>query len=327
MTEAMPVSRPRVTESPQALGDLAVVVVNFGAHDLLISNLLPLARSWPGLRIVVVDNYSSVEEAARVQLLASAEGWRAVMSSTNVGFGAGTNRGVGVAIAEGAARILLLNPDAWIERGSVEKLDAVVRVDLSAVVMPTILNPDGSLHFAGADLLLDSGDMRSSRRRPQQHVDRYVPWLSAACLMTSAELWTRVGGFDEGYFLYWEDVDLSVRAQSAGGRLVVLDEATAVHSEGSTHRDSRRNPAEAAKSSTYYYYNTRNRLVFAAKNLDRQDQRRWLRRSLPAGYRILSRGGRRQFLRPWGPVKAAASGTLAGSIALSRTWVRRGPAK
>jgi GT2 family glycosyltransferase len=263
---------------------------------------------------VVVDNYSVPAEVRAVTELAAEAGWLTVLCPTNQGFGAGVNRGAAAAIARGASRLLLLNPDASIDRSDLAILDARVRADGNVLAMPRILNPDGSLHAAGTDVLLARGDMRSFHNREVSTGSAFLPWLTAACLVTSAALWQRLGGFDEDYFLYWEDVDLSVRAQRLGARLEVVEEAVAVHDEGATHRDST-TTTENAKSETYYFYNTRNRLLFARKNLSPADQRRWLRGSVGAAYRIVLRGGRRQLLRSASPLRGAIRGTWAGARA------------
>lgn len=301
-----------LTQGARGVTGLAAIVVNYGSVALLRANLLALSRECPELLVVVVDNFTSTQEAQNVRALADEAGWHAALQPTNVGFGIGMNRGAEVAIALGAQRLLLLNPDATIDRENLELLDAVVRADPTAMVVPRILNADGSLHVAGTDVLLDTGDMRSFHKRDLTPEARHLPWITAACLVVGVPMWTTIGGFDEDYFLYWEDVDLSVRAARAGARLVVLAEATAVHDEGATHRENAQAPSRA-KSNTYYYYNCRNRLVFARKNLTRADQRRWLLHSAGAGYRILLRGGRRQLLHPWGPVSAVVKGTWAGA--------------
>jgi GT2 family glycosyltransferase len=137
-------------------------------------------------------------------------------------------------------------------------------------------------------------------------------WLSGACLLVGRAVWLELGGFDEDYFLYWEDVDLCIRAASRGCELVVDDQATAVHDEGGTQATRMAGPTGSAKSSTYYYYNTRNRLMFAAKNLGVEDQHRWVRSSIGAAYHILLRGGRRQLVHPRSTLVPAIQGTIAG---------------
>lgn len=130
--------------------------------------------------------------------------------------------------------------------------------------------------------------------------------------MVGRELWEELGGFDEEYFLYWEDVDLSVRATRIGAALIVETGATAVHDEGGTQH------GHEQKSDLYYYFNIRNRLLFAARNLPPADIRRWLRSTPAESWQILLRGGRRQFLRRTGPWRAALRGTRDG-----RRYARR----
>ena len=178
---------------------------------------------------------------------------------------------------------------------------------------PRVVDAAGRTWSAGTDLYLASGAMLATRKRPAGEV-RVFGWLSGACLAFHEQLWDAVGGFDDDYFLYWEDVDFCWRAAEAGARLVVLDEATAVHDEGGTQQAV----GPSGLSETYYYSNIRNRLVFAAKHLDPEDRRRWRRSSIREAYAILLRGGRRQLLRSVRPWRAAIRGTLDGL-----RWMRR----
>ena len=90
---------------------VAIVVVNYASADLLRENLAPLARSARSIEVVVVDNFSTAVERADVISLASAENWRTVLPTSNLGFGAGMNAGVELAQSQGAEFLLLLNPD------------------------------------------------------------------------------------------------------------------------------------------------------------------------------------------------------------------------
>lgn len=297
---------------------LAVVVVNYGSHGLLESNLWPVSVHTPDAQVVVVDNYTTATERATVVEQASVHGWELVLPDDNLGFGVGMNAGVARAAELGADVFLLLNPDASIDPTSLDVLRSRVDLEPLTLVSPTVLRPDGTVWFAGTDLYLDTGEMRSSRRRvPGARVE---PWLSGACLMVSKQLWALVGGFADGYFLYWEDVDLSHRVSVAGGALLVDPTATAVHAEGGTQNVDAHS-ASTAKSPAYYYYNTRNRLLYAARHLSPQDRRRWARSSLSAACEILLQGGRRQLTKPWRPVSAVVRGTTAGLI-LMRKEVR-----
>lgn len=112
----------------------------------------------------------------------------------------------------------------------------------------------------------------------------------------------------EEYFLYWEDVDFSIRATKAGVGLILRDDLCVVHDEGGTQQ----RPGSRAKSSLYYYYNTRNRLLFGVAHAAAGSRRTWLLQTPRQSYRIWLRGGRRQLLESPGGLVAAIRGTAAG---------------
>ena len=297
------------------VGETAVVVVNYGSHDLLAVNLVRLAQEQPELLVVVVDNFTHTAELAAVRELCDARGWDLVASAANVGYGVGNNLGVAAAQARGARRFLLLNPDATLARDDVDLLIERVVDEPLTLAAPTVLTGDRRIWSNGVDLLIDRGRMRASRKRPEHSAEPRIEWFSGACLMISDELWNRVGGFDQDYFLYWEDVDLCHRVLEAGGRLELVAGATAVHDEGATQRevDARSRIDRGSLSATYYYYNVRNRLLFAAKHLDDTTRRRWRRTAVAEAYQILLRGGgRRGLLRSTEPWRAAWRGTVDG---------------
>ena len=292
---------------------VAIVVVNYASHLLLEQNLAGVAAAVPDAAVVVVDSHSTTEEESAVAALASRHGWTLVTTARNVGFGAGMNLGVAAAKDLGAEAFLLLNPDAVITAPSVALLRSALESSPLTLLVPKIYDSTGTVWFDGADVYLDTGETRASRHRTGG--ERVLPWLTGACLLVSSQLWDQVAGFDERFFLYWEDVDLSIRVCRSGGALRVVEGASAIHDEGGTHAGAV--SGSRAKSDVYYYYNIRNRLLFAALNLPSADRRRWRRGSVAAAYRILLRGGRRQFLRPLRPVGAGIRGTVDG-LALMR---------
>lgn len=288
---------------------LAIVVVNYASAALLAENLVrTVADVRPDL-VVVVDNLSSQQERAAVRSLASSSGWTLVEPDANLGFGGGMNRGVSRALEMGAEDLLLLNPDASITGDAVRVLQEQAAESRLQALAPRILDGAGRVWFEGADVYLSDGRTMGVRRRDRRPGEQRWEWLSGACMLIPAELWRATGGFDEEYFLYWEDVDFSRRVIAAGGALRVVLDATAVHDEGGTQG---RAPSERAKSEGYYYYNIRNRLMFAAKHLDEEGVRRWRRSAWESAREVLLRGGRRQFLTPWRPLRAAYRGVRDG---------------
>ncbi|BDZ51944.1 hypothetical protein GCM10025867_41850 [Frondihabitans sucicola] len=276
--------------------ELSIVVVNYGSSDLLAVNLAPLSRAAAGVRVVVVDNFSEAAERQAVIALAAVERWSVVLPERNEGFGGGMNRGVARAAELGAKHHLLLNPDAVVDVDALRRLLDHSREHPDTMAAPRILRPDGSVWFDGSDLYLDDGRIRSRRRRAPGADARIQPWLSGACLVLSDALWQSSGGFDEDYFLYWEDVDLSQRVTAAGGALAVLDDVAIVHAEGGTQKGGGLVVSGEAKSLVYYFHNIRNRLLYAAKHLPDDDLVRWRAVSRRVAWEILLQGGRRQFV-------------------------------
>lgn len=297
---------------PAGLESVAVVVVNYGSSDLLETNLVASGLD-AGVSVVIVDNFTSDQERAQLRRLAAARGWTLVEMEQNVGFGAGMNAGVAAARALGHDVFLLLNPDATISAEGLVRLVAGVRLEPMTLISPVIARPDGSAWFRGAWV-----DVEHGRTRQTTSLGPGIthPWLVGTCLVVHATLWDAIGGFDEAYFLYWEDVDLSWRCAAAGAALVLRTDVTAVHSVGGTQGTS-------GKSPTYYYWNCRNRLLFAAEHLPRRDVLRWALRTPRYARQVLLRGGRRQLLRPIRPVSAAVRGSAAGLVLAGRALIRQ----
>lgn len=310
--------------APDRSRTLAVVVVNFGTHALVEQNLL--ASTGPDFagKVVVVDNLASEQDRAAMRDVCEVHGWTFVPSATNSGFGGGNNIGVEAARSLGCHEFLFLNPDARLDPAAIDRLHQRVLDDPMLLVAPLVMRPDGTVFSEEVDLYLDDGRMLTrSRRAPDTDPSRVHTWVSGACFLMGDRLWDASGGFDEQYFLYWEDVDLCHRVVAAGGTITLDRDAVAVHDEGRTHNfDGPRR----AKSPIYYRYNTRNRLVYAASHLSAQDRRRWLRHTAAASYAIVLQGGRRQFLRPGRSLWPALRGTVEGLVAYRRILRRRGSA-
>lgn len=291
-------------------GRLAVVVVNYASVGLLRSNLVVVEREArevdPQVSVIVVDNWSGEGERRLARDVAREHGWLLIESDSNSGFGGGVNLGVNRALAEDATDVLVINPDAHIDRDSLRLLAATTAASRDTLASPVIEDSDGRIWFAGIDLLLEDGTMRAQRKRSPEDARPFEPWLSGACLWITREVWELSGGFDDDYFLYWEDVDFSRRVVSAGGSLALVQDARAVHDEGGTQRAE---PAlSRAKSEGYYYFNIRNRMLFAVRHLDDATVRRW-RRSIPRTAReVILRGGRRQLLHSTTAIRAYLRG-------------------
>ena len=211
--------------------DVSVVIVSYEGRALLEQCLDALvAHSGErSLEIIVVDQASTDRTA---QWLGSERPEiRVVALEQNVGFGAGNNRGA--AIAEGRY-LLLLNSDAFVTPGAIDELVRFAEQHPQAgVVAPRLLWPDGQLQrscrrfptpfrIATEYLFLRKFAPHSRALNgfycaefPHDEPKR-VDWLTGAALLIPRELYERLGGFDEAFFMFSEEVDLSRRAKALG---------------------------------------------------------------------------------------------------------------
>jgi GT2 family glycosyltransferase len=291
-------------------GPLGIVVVNYGSHDLLEANVSAIGADGDGETVVVVvDNFSSTDERAIVSRLADEEGWQLVTPASNLGFGSGVNRGVARAIGLGCSHVLILNPDVSIDEPTIAALRDAGRARPSTILTPRLVRLDGSTWFAAGQLDRRRGRTSTRPDGPRTGPDR---WLTGACLLIDRASWERLGGFDDSYFLYWEDVDLSQRFLELGGELSVLEDLVAVHRVGGTQ-------GTGGKSAAYCYYNCRNRLLFAVRHLPARDRVRWLWFTPQYAWRTMFLSGRRHALHHPSIMWASVRGSVAGAVALLRS--------
>jgi GT2 family glycosyltransferase len=254
--------------------EVTAIVVNFNAGDELRAALASVAneltgRAWEG---VVVDNASQDGSAAIAQEFAPAVAL--VANAANIGFG----RAVNQALARARAPfVLIMNPDCRLQPGAVAALeDELRRRPRCALVGPLILDPDGSVQGSARgdpDMLTGFFGRSAALRRllPWLAVARrnvvdatvtaggpsvVVDWLSGACVLARREALAEVGGFDERYFLYWEDADLCRRLRARGHHVRYVPSATAVHRVGHSSRTARASSVRAFHDSAYLYYAT-----------------------------------------------------------------------
>jgi len=319
MTITAPVDTPPAATAGGD-GALGVVVVSYGSAQLLRRNLATLDLGSDDVHVVVVDNFSTAENRAAVEELGALHGWTVVGMPDNRGFGAACNAGVAAARELGCRTFLFLNPDARIPGEVVAELRAQSLAEPMSLISPKLVDSSGHVVFRAARTDLRDGRVR---RRPDDgglRSDDPGDWLCGACVVVHDELFSRIGGYDEGFFLYWEDVDLGYRAVAAGATVVLREDLVAVHDEGGTHEG----PRGPEKSALYYRWNCRNRLAFGARHLGRRQLLRWVLTTPAVSWEILLRGGRRQLLHSPALLRAAVAGSLAG-LAIALAALLRGP--
>lgn len=257
--------------------DVTALLVNYNAGDdlrvALRSVAADAAASGLAWEAFVVDNASTDGSDAIPREFAPRA--RLVRNATNVGFGAGINQGLRLA---SAPLVLIMNPDCRLEPGALATARAALAAhDACAIVGPRILDPDGSVQGSARgdpDMLTGVFGRGTWLRRalPGLRVSRrnvvdadalasgadsvVVDWLSGACMLARRDALCRVSGFDEGYFLYWEDADLCRRLRGLGLHVRYVPAAVAVHRVGHSSRKARGLAVRAFHASAYRYYAT-----------------------------------------------------------------------
>ena len=235
--------RGDVTGATADPGAPEAVVVNYNAGEALIECVASLRREGIA-RVVVVDN-GSVDGSTERLAVADPQ-VQIVAPGRNVGFGAGANYGVS---RTAGATILVCNPDVVLGPGSLRALRQRIATDPSlGLVGPRLVAPDGSERPSGRRFpslrrssgqavlgLVAPGSRASRRYRAASRAGAasgIVDWVTGACLLVRRDAFESVGGFDEGYFMYVEEVDLCMRLARAGWRTGIERGAVVLHLAG-----------------------------------------------------------------------------------------------
>jgi N-acetylglucosaminyl-diphospho-decaprenol L-rhamnosyltransferase len=224
----------------------SAVVVNYESGPALtecVESLLADTSAGGPPDVVVVDNGSRDGSIARLRSCCPTV--RVVEPGANLGYAGGANRGIA---ATTTPVVAVCNPDLHVRAGTGAALLARLEVPGVAAAGPRIRNPDGSTYpsarvvpahvdAVGHGLLglLWPANPFSARYR-QLDADpgaaRDVDWVSGAAIWLRRDALDEIGGWDDGYFMYVEDVDLCWRLGRAGWRIVYEPGGEVVHTQG-----------------------------------------------------------------------------------------------
>jgi N-acetylglucosaminyl-diphospho-decaprenol L-rhamnosyltransferase len=232
---------------PQARIDISIVIINWNVARLLDGCLASIFQgteaSDSSVEVIVVDNGS--DERDYRQVVENHPVDRLIELETNLGYGAACN--AGAAAARGEA-LLLLNPDTFLLPGSLDLLWNTMQIAPHiGLVAPMLLNRDGTLQSAGyrfpgvANLLFDllplparlyESPLNGRIHTGNGELPYAIDYALGAALMIRRSAFEQVGGFDESYFMYSEEVDLQRRLADAGWTRLLAPAARIIHLGG-----------------------------------------------------------------------------------------------
>lgn len=254
-----------------------ISIINFnGAKNTIdcLSSLKDLLKDGFNLNVVVIDNGS--KDKLSVSSLTGLS-VKVLRSEKNLGFSGGQNKGIKYAIENNADFVVILNNDTVVDKKLIQELlDSMNSNSNVGIVAPKIYFYPGLEFHKNRYKKVDLGkvfwyaggrmDWKNviGVHRGVDEVDKNqyekieeTDFASGCCMMIRADIFKRVGLFDEKYFLYYEDNDLSVRTKKKNFKIIYNPKAILWH----------RNAASAGGSGSYLqdYYITRNRLLFGLK--------------------------------------------------------------
>jgi GT2 family glycosyltransferase len=226
---------------------LSIIIVNWNVRELLRACLQSIARGLGSLagEVIVVDSGSA--DGSPDMLRQEFPSVRLIACNSNVGFSAGNN--LGLAAARGDF-LLCLNPDTEIVGDALQILATHLRAHPDVgIVGPQLRYPDGTVQATRrrfptfVTALLESTLLQRWFPRNRWLTSYYlddkpddvtqdVDWLMGACFMLRRSIVSQVGGFDEDFFMYSEELDWMKRIKEAGWRIVFLPAAHVIHYEG-----------------------------------------------------------------------------------------------
>lgn len=266
--------QPRATESSRLAGtfvplgepaQIVVCVVSYNSADALpglIASLREEAKAMR-LRVVVVDNDST--DGSVQQLLAHPD-IVTVCTGGNLGYASGINEALRLPM-DGDA-VLVINPDIVVEKGAIAALHARLLSSRAGVVVPRILESDGSLYCSlrrEPSVLTALGDALFGSRFPTRpgrlaeidygtanyRLPHSIEWATGAALLISAEMVEKIGDWDDQFFLYSEEVDYFRRVREAGSTIWYEPAAAMTHAQGGSGSSARLNALMAVNRIRY----------------------------------------------------------------------------
>ncbi|MDJ0674197.1 MAG: glycosyltransferase family 2 protein [Calothrix sp. MO_167.B42] len=247
----------------------SIILVNYNGADVLLDCLNSIEKFIPkhNLDIIVVDNAS--QDDSRKLIADKFPHIHLIKLPENRGFGAGNNAGASIATGE---FLLLLNTDTILTENILPHLiDLMYTNPQIGIVGPKLLNADGSFQVSFAHTISIQGEyqtlkLHQAAKNPsqlkiieQQYQDiQEVDVVVGAALLIRSSLFQALGGFDENFFMYFEESDLCQRVRNQGYKIVYTPHVSLIHLKGySTQQAASPMAIEYRRSQMYYYYKHR----------------------------------------------------------------------
>lgn len=237
---------------------VSIIIVNYNAGQVLINclNSIESHLQVVNYEVIIVDNCStdgslSVVEKKFPQIIIHRQ-------EKNTGFGAGSNLGANIAKGE---FLLFLNPDTLVKDNILLPLVELAQKESSiGVVGPNLLNLDGTFQYSTQSTLsvwkefLIKQNKKYNLHAQTVSIQSEVSFVTGAAFFVRKKTFEAVGGFDENFFMYFEDVDLCLRVKKQGWKIIYTPKVSLIHIKGYSSRNISDAIAIEYRRSQIYYY-------------------------------------------------------------------------
>ena len=260
------IATPPPSSAPSLADRVGVVIVNWNTRTQLLRCLDPLTQgpsdTW-AVSLLVVDNGSTDGSVAAVQ--ESHPHVRVLANPTNVGYAAAINQALPLLHQP---YLLIANADVECSPKAIEQLANFLESHpRAAIAGPKLTDSDGALQLSWGRIpsltneFLQRWWWRRLERQPGQRAlrriaahPRAVDWVLGACLMIRRQVFLSLGGFDERYFMYFEEVDFCTRARQVGWEIWYVPDAVVVHEGRASTRQRPDEMSAAYRQSQLRFY-------------------------------------------------------------------------
>lgn len=256
--------------------DLSIIIINFNSANCLRTCLLSIFKYTDGINfeVIVVDNNSSEQGINKIQ--DDFKKIKLITRKINDGFAVANNFGAKYACGD---YLLFLNPDTLIIDNSIEAmLNCIRNISKCGILSPLLLNPDGTLQYCHNKFHNLSFFFKEAFHLHYKNINKVIKsdysrinvklfeidWALGAALMIKRDLFFKLGGFDERYFMYYEDGDFALKVKHNGYRNYCLPAAKVVHLGGQSLNSTKN--IEDKEFSHHQIH--KSRLVYIAKNFN-----------------------------------------------------------
>lgn len=238
-----------------------IVILNWNNAKDTIDCIKSLEKDdYPNYKVLIIDNASTDDSVKKIKEVCP--NYKFILNKKNYGFAKGFNIGLKEAVRRGAAFVVALNNDVFVEKNFLAPLVKRAESDSKiGIIGPKVLDTRGKINSIGVKINFNNGEFpgigSGEEDRGQFNQAKEVKAVGGCCLFIKSDLIKKIGGIPEDYFFYYEETDFCMRVRRAGFKIFVEPNSVVKHRIGGSS-----NPQVSSFSR---YYMVRNSLIFMHK--------------------------------------------------------------